>query len=64
MTINFIKWPQWNNIYNEFHFGVYNVNDYKRLTEHRIKNIAFHPKWNLMSTPLGTASQNKSFVQH
>ena len=56
MTINFIKWPQWNNIYNEFHFGVYNVNDYKRLTEHRIKNIAFHPKWNLMSTPLGTAS--------
>ena len=42
------KWPQWNNARNEFHFGFYHVNSYKKLTRHRNENISFHPKWNLM----------------
>ena len=33
---------------NEFHFGAFYVNRYKRLTRHRIENILFHPKWKLM----------------
>ena len=42
------KWPQWNNTRNEFHFGLYNVNSYKKLTRHRNQNFSLHPKWNLM----------------
>ena len=42
------KWPQWNNARNEFHFRLYHVNSYKKLTRQRNKNISFHPKWNPM----------------
>ena len=36
------KWLQWNNT-NNFHFRVFHLNSYKRLTRH--KNISFIPKW-------------------
>ena len=42
------KWSQWNNNRNEFHFGLYHVNSYKKLTRHRNENISFRPRWNLM----------------
>ena len=42
------KWPQWNKTHNEFHFGLYHVNSYYKLTRHRNENISFRPKWNLM----------------
>ena len=42
------KWPQWSKTCNEFQFGLYHVNSYKRLTRHRNENISFRPKWNIM----------------
>ena len=42
------KWPQWSNTHNEFHFGLYYVNSYTKLTRHWHENISFRPKWNLM----------------
>ena len=33
---------------NEFHFGLYQENGYKKLTRHRNENISFRPKWNPM----------------
>ena len=42
------KWPQLNNNRKEFHFGLYHVNSYKKLTWHRNKNISFCPKLNFM----------------
>ena len=41
------KWPQWNNILNECHFVLYQVNRYKKMTKHWNENISFHLNWNL-----------------
>ena len=38
------KWPQLNDTRNEFHFGLYHVNCYKKLTRHQNENISFSCK--------------------
>ena len=47
ITRNKHFWLQWNNIRNEFHFGVLHVNSYKRLTRHWIENISFRRKFHV-----------------
>ena len=42
------EWRQWNNTRSKFHFGLYHVNSYKKLTRHRNENISLCPKRNLM----------------
>ena len=42
------KWPEWNNSHNELLLWLFHVNSYKRLRRHRIENISFCKKWNLL----------------
>ena len=42
------KWPQWNDTRSEFHFGLYHLSSYKKLTRQQNENVSFCSKWNLM----------------